>query len=292
MPALPVEAEVVETDLACAGCRYNLRTIAIEGICPECAMPVRDSMTALARGDRRYGVPLSQERRGWLIAGGLSFFGLLVAAAALWMIPFNNGGIGLGLVIAALVTLSNACVAVCWWLIARPGRGARQPMIAMSWLSRAAMLASSAYAVFISLFSMWKGPAFYTPWVVAVFWILNGLATMAGFAWLALLAWRMRQRWLAAWNGVMCLAGVQLLSSSGVRMSWPIRNARILPDMALFGPIWNHGVDGSIGSSFAAYLPLLWLLMSSLTVFWFGACLLRTASAIPRDQPDSSGPAH
>src|ERR1700733_1253483 len=51
LPSLPLPAppppEWVMKDLPCRSCGYNLRTLSIDGICPECATPVRVSM----RGD-------------------------------------------------------------------------------------------------------------------------------------------------------------------------------------------------------------------------------------------------
>lgn len=36
----------VQTDLSCVTCRYNLRTLRLEGRCPECGAPVRESVNA------------------------------------------------------------------------------------------------------------------------------------------------------------------------------------------------------------------------------------------------------
>jgi hypothetical protein len=47
-------AAIIETDVPCRSCGYNLRTLAVAGICPECATPVSESL----RGDLlRYADP-------------------------------------------------------------------------------------------------------------------------------------------------------------------------------------------------------------------------------------------
>ncbi len=43
----PLDADVhVVADLPCGSCGYNLRTLSLGGVCPECARPVRQSMAA------------------------------------------------------------------------------------------------------------------------------------------------------------------------------------------------------------------------------------------------------
>ena len=43
----PLDADVhVVADLPCGSCGYNLRTLSLSGVCPECARPVRQSIAA------------------------------------------------------------------------------------------------------------------------------------------------------------------------------------------------------------------------------------------------------
>ncbi|HUU98821.1 MAG TPA: hypothetical protein VM487_24075 [Phycisphaerae bacterium] len=45
-PPCPLDADGrVATDLPCVNCGYNLRTLSVEGLCPECAHPVRLSLS-------------------------------------------------------------------------------------------------------------------------------------------------------------------------------------------------------------------------------------------------------
>jgi hypothetical protein len=39
----------VEGDVPCGRCGYNLRTLAVEGVCPECAALVGESLRLFAR---------------------------------------------------------------------------------------------------------------------------------------------------------------------------------------------------------------------------------------------------
>jgi len=43
-PAFEPDGHVIDTDLCCVSCGYNLRTLAPNAICPECAFPVRQSI--------------------------------------------------------------------------------------------------------------------------------------------------------------------------------------------------------------------------------------------------------
>ncbi len=40
-PAAPLSARVIDVDLPCLNCRYNLRTLSEDAICPECQSPVQ-----------------------------------------------------------------------------------------------------------------------------------------------------------------------------------------------------------------------------------------------------------
>jgi uncharacterized repeat protein (TIGR04138 family) len=40
---------ILDRDVSCAGCEYNLRGLPCTAVCPECACPVQDSLAELAR---------------------------------------------------------------------------------------------------------------------------------------------------------------------------------------------------------------------------------------------------
>jgi hypothetical protein len=66
-------APVISCDLTCVGCGYNLRTLARDALCPECATPVEQSCRAPDL-DAASPAWLRRIRRGYLLlfAGGVS----------------------------------------------------------------------------------------------------------------------------------------------------------------------------------------------------------------------------
>ena len=40
--------ETISGDLLCVNCGYNLRTLRVDGLCPECSMPVAKSLTTVS----------------------------------------------------------------------------------------------------------------------------------------------------------------------------------------------------------------------------------------------------
>lgn len=104
----------VSFDLPCLGCRYNLRTLGVEGICPECALPVRRTL-----------------EHGWLIfadstwlrrvRGGLStmLLTLLVWPVGIAIIVFYavfSAGGEPDAIIMAVLTWSIGVVYIALWL--------------------------------------------------------------------------------------------------------------------------------------------------------------------------------
>jgi hypothetical protein len=81
-PSVDLARELIG-DLPCISCGYNLRSISVLGVCPECATPVR--ATILARVDPYAGVlrPITIPR---LVAAGLILWclGALIAALLTW----------------------------------------------------------------------------------------------------------------------------------------------------------------------------------------------------------------
>ncbi len=54
LPPSPDSSAVIERDLLCIRCEYNLRTLALYARCPECGTPVEDSLIDEEELDRRY----------------------------------------------------------------------------------------------------------------------------------------------------------------------------------------------------------------------------------------------
>jgi hypothetical protein len=114
-------------DLPCARCGYNLRSISIRGVCPECGTPVR--ATILAKVDPYAEVlrPLSSPR---LTAAGLLMlsFGVFACAALTWGLrgldaldAWETGHAPIRLVQAAMACLGAAVLGAL--LITRPHAG-------------------------------------------------------------------------------------------------------------------------------------------------------------------------
>lgn len=80
-------AGVVETDLACAGCGYNLRTIAWAGICPECGLAVERSRLP---ADLRFeSIKAMQRARTAVTLGAIAILPPIVANIGETILPWN-----------------------------------------------------------------------------------------------------------------------------------------------------------------------------------------------------------
>jgi hypothetical protein len=86
----PDLARELTGDLPCAGCGYNLRSISIRGVCPECGTPVR--ATILARIDPYAGV-LRPVTFPMFTAAGLIVWSMFALLAALltWYLRASDG---------------------------------------------------------------------------------------------------------------------------------------------------------------------------------------------------------
>lgn len=80
----PTESATVPTDLACFSCGYNLRTLAWDGLCPECGRPVRESVLpanlrfASYRGIRRTRLGLAI----WIVSLAVPAIGTIIFTTA------------------------------------------------------------------------------------------------------------------------------------------------------------------------------------------------------------------
>jgi hypothetical protein len=102
MDATENPVEVVQEDVPCRRCGYNLRTLPVDGQCPECGTEVRPSL----RGRR-----LVNADRGWLawICGGAILFGVgLVLLAISWAVLVLHG-LGFNFVLLWAGLVAAAC---------------------------------------------------------------------------------------------------------------------------------------------------------------------------------------
>ena len=75
-PAAAANGTTVQHDLLCLRCGYNLRTLSINSVCPECAAPVRDSLRREAELNRLYQGD-SKKHIACLVGVGILLSGLL-----------------------------------------------------------------------------------------------------------------------------------------------------------------------------------------------------------------------
>ena len=138
----PVPAAVVDADLLCVACGYNLRMQPVDGRCPECGATIRHTITFphLARSAPRWLVSLLDSVTVLLVAIAIAFIGLLFFNAR------RDTLLSLSVVTSAWGT---AWFAV--WLLTRPEPGVRDfDATAWGWTMR--VLTTIGYAgVFLAL---------------------------------------------------------------------------------------------------------------------------------------------
>jgi hypothetical protein len=116
-PARP--GQKVRHDLACAACGYNLRGLAAKGLCPECATPIRHSLTHSG------ALSLPAETVRQIGRGGLTLQVSILAALAAGAVVALLGTVGhaAGMVLSfegamAIVMLPGLGVLAGTWMIA------------------------------------------------------------------------------------------------------------------------------------------------------------------------------
>ncbi|MFO0831111.1 MAG: hypothetical protein U0637_04610 [Phycisphaerales bacterium] len=191
--------QLVEGDRGCATCGYNLRGLAVGARCPECALPVEDSLreNLLAYSGyeyrRRLIIGFHAVFWGTVLSVALSLLSsvLMVVLAGLGAAYMGGAGQVMGILRFALnvVTLGGI------WLVVLPDPGVgadRDAAGARRWV-RACVLVSAVAWLVAWLISVW-GPASISGvrvagaapalwwWLVYVPWIVGGIAQ-------ALLAW-------------------------------------------------------------------------------------------------------
>jgi hypothetical protein len=104
---------IINVDLPCAGCWYNLRTLARTGSCPECGLAISSSLNSerLIFADRDWLIA----RRGWLSAA-TGFLTLAVLTYLAFAIQFLNFSSPFGAYAAPGWTSLAVNLALLWWL--------------------------------------------------------------------------------------------------------------------------------------------------------------------------------
>jgi hypothetical protein len=117
---------LIDQDLVCVACGYNLRTQAVDGVCPECGRSVQSTLKFphLSRSAPRWLTSLVDSVTVLLVA-----FAFAVAAYCL-----EGGGDELPAALLATTAWALAWFAV--WLLTRPEPGSRQTLRWRAWFLR------------------------------------------------------------------------------------------------------------------------------------------------------------
>ena len=177
----------IAVDLACANCRYNLRTQPVDGKCPECAFPVaRSAHGYYLRSAPPRWVKKLADGATRLIIGVICSLGLAGLAYNDFFIYGFTGAAGVPGGGAALVMLILAASAVCLWLLV----GGLWRLTASDPLQRyrneglSARRVTRFCAVLLPIFAL-PGLALPTPWTAP--WRVL-MSTTALVAWALLIA--------------------------------------------------------------------------------------------------------
>jgi hypothetical protein len=245
MDAVEAANPVVDHDLICIGCGYNLRTLRWDSVCTECGRAVEDSAIGPDGASHRLGLPIWVETPLWLRWNGAACFAYLAGAAGMcWAItndPLLEFPPYLWIHLAAY-TLTT----VAWCLITRRGTCAYG---GRAWLRLAARIALCtslvcSITIFAAIVFGLRRSAFISP-AERVFYLTNSLGTILGFLWLRQTALRMRQRLLA----VLCLGAVAVSLEMGYAylcfgmrlplpsFGWIFANQYI--DLPMIGPVFT-----------------------------------------------------
>ena len=307
---LPVDrtSPPIDADVPCVKCGYNLRTLPIDGKCPECALSVAESLDAQRRLAIRLGQDLAEQPRRWLITVASAIIAFLVCVVLSMLIvasvrasnanqPSHQFLVGFGILIL-LMTLA------VWLMTQRP----RPELVWGTWWRWAFRGAMTLFMVFaaIAIARAWRGPP-PRPigWAELMFWYSSAAATMAGFACLSHVAGRLRRRWLQ-WTCRMLAAG------SVMMFIWTAHSADIFtrlppitlpaPDLPLLGPVFDVGLAivlprnwSRFGGNWGLILRTelagaIWIVASTTVMIRLVILLISLAAAKPRKSEPSSHP--
>lgn len=133
----PALVRRIALDLACVNCGYDLKGLDVDHACPECGVPVRDTVLYLVAPARSRFEPLRNARSLTLGYSGCAFF-VLLAAICLWMPELSSllavlvpaSSAPALLLLKQAVILSPCCALIAWLLAAllrRPTLGPSHP---------------------------------------------------------------------------------------------------------------------------------------------------------------------
>lgn len=207
----PSTASSVQTDLYCIRCEYNLRTLPVDSVCPECSCPVLLSVSSDAEADwlKRVGRGLTLM---YASAVGLSLVALFWTAVSMLDIQVSFAFYQPLYIVTLLI---GACLVVgifkaTKWSLYHPRSGLRL----LRTVARIACVAALFVAVGQERLPVWVPPSaslYYQ--VAALLRVLDLLQEwlVATYLFLLLSAWGFRFRKL--WMGILALTGLLFISS-------------------------------------------------------------------------------
>lgn len=210
-------AQTIDRDFACAGCGYNLRSLSIDSICPECSKSVHESIRVareqqarlLCNADPRW---LRELVEGLVLSLCTSVFSVGLALAPHWLFDWKSPQRVAALAIACTMWVFGSLAV---WKLARSELGST---VRPSAFQRVLRWSCGAYFSMPILFAISDqirhsiyADAMIVPYLAA---LLGGVITCTLFViQMGFLALRARCRWLTVLFFIMALPNAVLMLS-------------------------------------------------------------------------------
>jgi hypothetical protein len=285
---------LIDADVTCARCGYNLRTLPQDGKCPECGGSVADSLGAQRRRALLIGPELSLQPARWLflVGGSMLIYVMLPVLNAAVLTRFVLPGARVVLCVLFLM------FGIVGWCMTRPTNGEPDRIFWLRTMARAMVCFWSGCTVVVVIrYLCGQEPArndfgYSLEMILAMY--AAAIGTTLFFAYLAHLALRMRSsvlRWLC-WGlsatSISMLLTAALVSRAvpmfGLPFSLPVAEHPILGSLfRVVFDIWNLFATrtpirwSSLGST-------LWDLCATATMIAFGTMLIRMGAAAARSR--------
>jgi hypothetical protein len=291
----------VDSDITCAKCDYNLRTLPRDGKCPECGLEVAESIDQERRDTIRFGPPLASLPARWLFIASAGFVIYLIGAAVHvgnvilhWSESSevrDRANYSIGFIAGGCIMFGGS------WCMTRAS--IHEP-IRYRRVRRAARIAFACYlTLLVVLIVRWILSSGTTQLEVAAYMGSSAIATTLCFSYLSTLARRFRSRWLQWTCRVLAVLSLSMLWSA---MSVYFPNLKLplrvpAPEVPILGSIWSlaHMSRVSGVTVWAQYLrflwvTVLWLVVSTSIMMTFAVMLVRIAAGQRQRSAASSRP--
>ena len=200
-------ANVIDRDLTCDGCEYNLRGLPGNGRCPECALPIERSIAAQALG----AVSLRQLKltRAAQLLFVLEFF----SAATAGVIAFKLRWWGLPgvLIPVALTWVAWACAIAGFILIAWMHRERQSIALRWPWFARSVGLIVCGMSIASTATRMWFSST-PLPLLVLLGFLAIGVTPIPSLSWYTI-SKRLRKGRLLARMNIACAVALSLIAT-------------------------------------------------------------------------------